>query len=135
MEPWDESYLFAAFGLLAVLLLSEDDPDPKVVDLLISWLVPAHDEIIDWHSHGYFGPVPTFMHFPNGCINRKIWQKLVVEVQMKRGNDPTLSPFLARISLPTSLKTQARKVAFYTKMAFWISGDLISMLWKNRRKG
>ncbi len=134
MEPWDGPYLFAAFGLLALIQLSDIESEPKVVAVLMSWLVSAHDEIIDWHSHGYFGPVPTFMHIHSACVNIEIWQSLVSQVKKTHGDDPLLGLFLARLLAPTSLKTKVKKASLTAKVVMWGGREMLSLLWKMRRK-
>lgn len=132
-KPWDEDFLFVGFALLALHLWKRGSELRESDHELIAWFVSSHDEIIKWHQNSFTGEVKTFVELPFVHIG-SIWKQLVNGLKQTHGDDPLLGPFLARISVPTNLKTKAKKVAFVTKLALWVGRDMLSMLWRMRRK-
>lgn len=101
MEPWDEDYLFHAFGFLTVFAQS-DGADSEAIGRLGTWLMAANLEILSQHAASGHPNARTFMDLPYVCTFPKRWRSLAVSLRDRIPSDGEFRQFVDLIATPSA---------------------------------
>jgi hypothetical protein len=107
MDPWEEDYLFLAFGLFASLALT-DAPDPDLVPLVASWLLRANRQILPWHSTRTLRDARTFLDM-DASVTPKVWARLALVLEERLQPSGELADFLGHLSQSRSASRGCRR--------------------------
>lgn len=123
LEPWDQDFLFNAFGLVATVNLLPDSPK-ETVEELEEWFMHAHTESLAWHITDQGCKIGTFLDIPNATISRGRWARIASRIIPARAHAPDFAELLVVLQVPPSLKARIRSnwplIRSVLQIPFWL---------------
>lgn len=128
MEPWDEEYLFYAFGLL-VAAERGDGGEGDLLRVLGEWVVRANREILPWHAERLLGDARTFMDIGYASTSPERWRRLARGLQARLEPRGELAEFVALVAREPPLRQRVETAATAMRM-LPILPEVVRQMWR-----